>query len=91
LSKDILFADDNARLGPAQKLVAAERHNIHVGGEHFPHGRLMLQAISVKINQAAAAQIVENGNIVLFAQGYQRQKFGLFGKADDPVIAGVHF
>ena len=89
---DILrLAQDNTRLGTAQQLVAAEGDDVHTGLYALLHGGLVVDTELFQIHQGAAAQVLNDRQALLPAQGNQFvQRHGL-GKAHDLEVAGMYF
>ena len=56
----ILAADDDARLGAADQLVAAETDQVRAGGDAFRDGRFMGQSEATQVHQGAAAEVVDD-------------------------------
>jgi len=55
------------RLRPAEQLVAAESHEIGPGGEHVAHHGLLGQTVLREVDQAARAEIDDEGQAVFVA------------------------
>ena len=86
----LLFAEDDARLRAAQKLVAGEADNVHPGTETLLHRGFALNAVFPEIHQTAAAQILDHGQTVAVAQLHQLGERRGLAEADDAVVAGVY-
>ena len=54
-----------ARLRPAQQLVAAEGDDVGAGGERLARRRLVRQAVVLEVHQHAAAEIGDERQLVL--------------------------
>ena len=82
-------AGDDARLRAAQQLVAGEEHHVHARGGTLLRLRLVRQAERLRVQQAAAAQVVEHGNAAPAADLCQLGDGGRVRKAHDAEVAGV--
>ena len=83
------LADDDAGLGAAEEFVAGEKDQADAGGDAFLGHRFVGQAVFFGGQEGAAADIVEDGDAVLRAEGRQ---FGLGnggGEALNAEVAGV--
>ena len=82
----VLGAGDNARLRPAQQLVAGERDEVGAFGERLMHGRLGLQAVAREIHERPGTQIVHERHLARSRQGRQLRRRHRFGEALNEVV-----
>ena len=86
---ELAAAGDDARLRAAEQLVAGEEHHVHARSGAFLGHRLVRQAERLRVQQAAAAQVVQHGNAAPAADLDQLGDGGRVGEAHHAEVAGV--
>ena len=81
---------DDPGLWPAQQLVAREHHQVRPGRQALLRRRLGREAVARRVEQAAAADVVEQQQAVLAGDAAQLAQAGLRREAHDLEVAGVH-
>ena len=71
----LLFADDDARLRPAQQFIAAEADDVRARRHRFLHRRFVRQTVLRRIEQRPAAEIVDQRDVLPVGE------FDQFGQA----------
>ena len=82
------IAGQDARLGTAQELIAAEGNEARAGGE-AGGGQRLVDAERPEVRHASAAQVFVDGDAALAAQRGQVAQLGAGGEARDTEIAGM--
>ena len=82
-------ADRDARLRTAEQLVAREQRHVRAGGNRLLHHRLRRHAVSPRVEQRSAAEIVDEQQPAFACQGAERRERGCLGETDDAEIRGV--
>ena len=87
----LLFADEHARLGGAQQLVAGEGDHVRPGAQALAgHMALPVQAEVLAGEEKAGAQVVQQQRAFFPGDGAQLLDLHGLGKAADFEVAGVH-
>jgi hypothetical protein len=82
--------DQDARLGAAQQLVAAESNEVGAGRQSLLGSRFGRQAPAGKVDQGAAAQVDHERQAMLMGKPRQLLLRHGGGEADDGIVAGMH-
>ncbi|MNP26210.1 hypothetical protein D3C76_1190540 [compost metagenome] len=86
----VLAADDDPGLRPPQQLVATEGDDIGTIGQSLAYRGFGGQAPAGKVEQAAAAQVFKQWQLMLVGDTCQHGSRHLGGEALDAVIAAMH-
>ncbi len=84
-------ADDEARLRPAEQLVAREGDEVRALGHDLPHGRLPLQAVSREVDEDARSEIVHERDVRRFGDAGEFRGSDLGGEALNAIVRGMDF
>ena len=85
----VVAACDDAGLRPAEELVTGEGYQIGACGNAVLGCRFFGEAELPGVDEATAADIVDQGNTGLAGEGGKFPGVGGFGEADDLEVAGV--
>ena len=77
-------------LGAAQELVAAERHDVRALPHRLGDGLLLRQSVARRVEERAAAQVVDEDDPALARQGGELAALGPRHEADQLEVARVH-
>ncbi len=89
--RDQVFATDHeAGLGTADQLVPAERHEVGTIGEAFRGHRLVREAEGGRVEERAAAEVVDDERAVRVGGRSQRARVGRLHEAGLAEVRGVH-
>ena len=81
--------DDEPGLRPADELVAAERHEVGAGRQALAGHRLVGQPERRRVEQGAAAQVVDDDRAVAMGELGDRGRVGRLGEAGHREVRGV--
>ena len=82
-------ARDDSGLRPAEQLVARKERQWHAGCHALLRHRLVGQPEPGRVQQTAAAQVVQHRDAALASQGHELRQLGRRGEARDLEVAGV--
>ena len=85
-----LLAQKDARLRPANQLVATAGDHVGPRGNRLGQGRFLFEAELSEIDERTGADVVDHRDAVVTAQADEVVQRHLGGEAHDPVIAGMH-
>jgi hypothetical protein len=83
-------ARDDAALGPAEQLIAAEEREVDAGGDALLHGGLVGEPEVRGIDEAAAAQVIEKHESAFAHEAGEVRQRRFSREPDDAEIRGVH-
>src|SRR5205823_5976463 len=89
LLDELLAAGDDPGLWAAEQFVAAEEDEIDPRRDTLPHDRLTGEAEAPEVEKRPAADVVDDGKIVLLAERHEVGEIDTLGEAGDAVIARV--
>ena len=88
--EEIAAAGDDAGLGPAEQLVAAEGDDVGARGQGLRRRRLVRQVQAGEVGEGAAAEVDDEGHAALAAQACEVGLGDRGGEAAHLEVAGMH-